>query len=63
MMEPAEIDRVCNWLLLHRVDFGHPVDGAAQPFPAPANATAWRFYPSSSGDGSATAAVWGGFSI
>ena len=56
-----------DWIVFHRVRFAKPIDGNGLPFPGPARAEAWRFYPASplNSDGMRTniSDVWGGFGI
>ena len=56
-----------DWIVFHRVRFSKPIDGNNTPFPGPAQADAWRFYPASglNSDGMRTniSDEWGGFGI
>ena len=56
-----------DWILLHRVRLASPVDGNGRPFPGPAKAEVWRFYPASaSGPNGMRTNIsdeWGGFGL
>lgn len=56
-----------DWIVFYRVRFSNDVDGLDNPFPAPKDAAAWRFYPASqlseTNMRNFTCDEWGGFGI
>jgi hypothetical protein len=67
MRRDSDVNEAHDWLVFHRVRFREPVDGRGNPFPGPARADAWRFYPASpiGDDGMRTGVSdhWGGFGL
>ena len=62
-MTPDEHD----WIVFHRVRFASPINGTGRPFPGPAGAEFFRFYPASppgeNGMRTNVSDEWGGFSL